>query len=105
MGPTLVIANERNAYTLTDRGTYLSFRKHVTLPILFERDKLLLNIYSVIEVNPGNGPRVNAGGGKALADFLVSSRTQGVIGNFGTKTFGQPLFLPIAGRRDEDLGG
>jgi tungstate transport system substrate-binding protein len=105
MGPTLVIANERNAYTLTDRGTYLSFRKRVTLPILFEKDRLLLNIYSVIEVNSGNGPRVNATGGKAFADFLVSSRAQAVIGSFGTKTFGQPLFMPIAGKREEEIGG
>jgi tungstate transport system substrate-binding protein len=105
MGPTLIIANERNAYTLTDRGTYLTFRKHVPLPILFEKDRLLLNIYSVIEVNSGNGPRVNATGGKAFADFLVSSRIQAVIGSFGIKTFGQPLFMPIAGRPEEEIGG
>ena len=105
MGPTLIIANERNAYTLTDRGTYLTFRKRVPLPILFEKDRLLLNIYSVIEVNSGNGPRVNAIGGKAFADFLVSSRIQAVIGSFGIKTFGQPLFMPIAGRPEEEIGG
>jgi tungstate transport system substrate-binding protein len=105
MGPTLVIANERNAYTLTDRGTYLAFRKRVPLPILLERDKLLLNIYSVIEVNSANGPRVNATGGKAFADFLVSSRSQAVIGSFGIKTFGQPLFMPSAGRPEEEIGG
>jgi tungstate transport system substrate-binding protein len=105
MGPTLIIANERNAYTLTDRGTYLTFRKRVSLPILFEKDRLLLNIYSVIEVNSGNGPRVNATGGKAFADFLVSSRIQAVIGSFGIKTFGQPLFMPIAGRPEEEIGG
>jgi tungstate transport system substrate-binding protein len=104
MGPTLVIANERNAYTLTDRGTYLTFRKRVPLPILLEGDRLLLNIYSVIEVNSGNGPRVNATGGKAFADFLVSSRSQAVIGSFGIKTFGQPLFMPIAGRPEKEIG-
>lgn len=105
MGPTLIIANERNAYTLTDRGTYLTFRKRVPLPILLEKDRLLLNIYSVIEVNSGNGPRVNATGGKAFADFLVSSRIQAVIGSFGIKTFGQPLFMRIAGRPEEEIGG
>ena len=105
MGPTLIIANERDAYTLTDRGTYLTFRKRVPLPILLEKDRLLLNIYSVIEVNSGNGPRVNATGGKAFADFLVSSRIQAVIGSFGIKTFGQPLFMPIAGRPEEEIGG
>ena len=52
MGATLGIANERNAYTITDRGTYLALRNRVTLPILVEGDKALLNIYSVMEVNP-----------------------------------------------------
>ena len=105
MGATLGIANERNAYTLTDRGTYLALAKRVALPILFERDKLLLNIYSVMEVNPANGPRVNAIGGKAFADFLVSAQTQAVIQGFGTEKFGQPLFVPVAGKREEDIGG
>ena len=49
MGATLGIANERNAYTITDRGTYLALAKRVSLPILIEGDKALLNIYSVME--------------------------------------------------------
>jgi tungstate transport system substrate-binding protein len=104
MGATLGIANERNAYTLTDRGTYLALGKRVTLPILIEGDRTLLNVYSVLEVNPANGPRVNAIGGKAFADFLVSPQAQGEIKSFGVKKFGQPLFVPIAGKREEDLG-
>jgi len=104
MGATLGIANERNAYTLTDRGTYLALRQRVTLPSLVEGDKALLNIYSVMEVNPANGPRVNATGGKAFADFMVSSKAQDVIKNFGVEKFGQPLFVPIAGKREQKLG-
>ena len=104
MGATLGIAEERGAYTLTDRGTYLAFGKRLTLPILLEGDKLLLNIYSVIEVNPTNGPRVNTTGGKAFADFMVSPQTQTAIKIFGVEKFGQPLFVPVAGRREEDLG-
>ena len=69
MGQTLLIANERKAYALTDRGTYLAFQKRVELLILVEKDRPLLNIYSVMEVNPANGPRVNAAAGKAFADF------------------------------------
>ena len=65
MGATLNIANERNAYAITDRGTYLALGKRVTLPIFVEGDRALLNIYSVMEVNPANGPRVNAAAGKA----------------------------------------
>ncbi|HMB36634.1 MAG TPA: substrate-binding domain-containing protein, partial [Methylomirabilota bacterium] len=70
MGQTLGIANDRRAYTITDRGTWLAFQKRIDLPILVEKDKPLLNIYSVMEVNPANGPRVNVTGGKAFADFM-----------------------------------
>jgi tungstate transport system substrate-binding protein len=104
MGATLRIANERNAYTITDRGTYLAFGKQLDLPILVEGDKLLLNIYSVAEVNPANGPRVNAAGGKAFADFMVARRTQELIKSFGVEKFGQPLFVPVAGRKEDELG-
>ena len=104
MGATLNIANERNAYTITDRGTYLALRNRVTLPILVEGDRVLLNIYSVMEVNPANGPRVNTAGGKAFADFMVAPQTQNVIKNFGVEKFGQPLFVPVAGKKEEELG-
>lgn len=104
MGATLGIANERNAYTITDRGTYLALRKRVTLPILVEGDKVLLNIYSVMEVNPANGPRVNAAGGKAFADFMVSPPAQNAVKSFGVEKFGQPLFVPVAGKKEEELG-
>lgn len=104
MGATLGIANERNAYTITDRGTLLALAKRVSLPILIEGDRLLLNIYSVLEVNPANGPRVNAAGGKAFADFLIAPQTQNVIKTFGVEKFGQPLFVPVAGKKEEDLG-
>src|SRR6266536_2310771 len=67
MGATLGIANERDAYTITDHGTLLALGKRVNLPILIEGDKALLNIYSVMEVNPANGQRINAAGGKALS--------------------------------------
>ncbi len=103
MGQTLGIANDRRAYTLTDRGTYLAFRKRVDLPILVEKDWPLLNIYSVMEVNPANGPRVNAAGGKAFAEFILAPDTQAVIKTFGVDKYGQPLFVPIAGKKDEDL--
>jgi tungstate transport system substrate-binding protein len=104
MGQTLLVANERKAYTLTDRGTYLAFQKRVDLPILVEKDRPLLNIYSVMEVNPANGPRVNAAAGKAFADFMVSPAVQAVIKTFGMDKYGQPLFVPIAGQREDEVG-
>ena len=103
MGQTLGIAFEKLAYTLTDRGTYLAFKKRVTLEILVERDRPLLNIYSVMEVNPSRFPKVNASGGKAFADFMVSAEAQAVIKTFGVEKFGEPLFFPDAGKREEDL--
>ena len=104
MGATLNIANEHNAYTLSDRGTYLAFSRRLALPILVQGNKLLLNIYSVMDVNPGNGPRINSVGGKAFADFMVAPQTQAVIAKFGVDKFGQPLFVPVAGMREEEIG-
>jgi tungstate transport system substrate-binding protein len=103
MGATLGIANDRQAYTLTDRATMLAFAKRVGLKPMVEGDKLLLNIYSVMEVNPANGPKVNAAGGKAFADFMLTPQTQAVIKTFGVDKYGQPLFVPIAGKKDEDF--
>lgn len=106
MGQTLGIANERGAYTITDRATFLAFQKRITLPILVEKDRPLLNIYSVMEVNPANGPRVNPTGGKAFADFMLAPETQAVIKAFGVDKYGQPLFVPIGGTKsEEEVGG
>jgi tungstate transport system substrate-binding protein len=103
MGATLGIADDRQAYTLTDRATLLAFSKRVKLITMVEGDRPLLNIYSVMEVNPANGPRVNEKGGKAFADFMLAPETQAVIKTFGVDKYGQPLFVPIAGKKDEDL--
>jgi tungstate transport system substrate-binding protein len=103
MGATLGIADDRKAYTLTDRATLLAFSKRVRLVTMVEGDRPLLNIYSVMEVNPANGPRVNAAGGKAFADFMLAPEAQAVIKTFGVDKYGQPLFVPIAGKKDEDF--
>jgi tungstate transport system substrate-binding protein len=103
MGVTLGIADDRRAYTLTDRATYLAFSKRLALTTLVEGDRALFNVYSVMEVNPANGPRVNAAGGKAFADFMLAPATQALIKSFGVEKFGRPLFVPIAGKKDEDL--
>ena len=105
MGATLGIADDRKAYTLTDRGTYLAFQKRVRLPILVEGDTPLLNIYSVMRVNPSNGPRINSAGGAAFAEFVLSPETQAVIKTFGVEKYGQPLFVPVAGANEAEIGG
>jgi tungstate transport system substrate-binding protein len=104
MGQTLGIASEKRAYTLTDRGTYLALQKRLTMDILIERDPSLLNVYSVMEVNPARFPKVNAAGGKAFADFMVSPVAQEVIKTFGVEKFGEPLFYPDAGKHEEEIG-
>src|SRR5919197_3840118 len=103
MGATLGIANDRQAYTLSDRATLLAFSKRIDLKPMVDGDRLLRNIYSVMEVNPVNGPRVNAAGGKAFADWILTPETQQVIKKFGVEKYGQPLFVPIAGQKDEDF--
>src|SRR5688572_15656172 len=103
MGPTLALADDRRAYTLSDRATLLAFAKRVALVVMVEGDRPLLNVYSVMEVNPANGPRVNTEGGKAFADFMVTPATQEIIRIFGMDKYGRALFVPIAGKRDEDL--
>ncbi|MBP7765303.1 MAG: substrate-binding domain-containing protein [Syntrophaceae bacterium] len=104
MGQTLSIAAEKKGYTLADRGTYLALKKNLGLDILVEGDAALLNIYHVIEINSAKWPKVNADGGKAFADFMVSKKTQGIIKTFGVDKFGSPLFFPDAGKKVEDLG-
>jgi tungstate transport system substrate-binding protein len=96
MGQTLQIADGRRAYTISDRGTYLSFRNRVRLDILTERDERLLNVYHVIAVNQGRFPAVNAAGAQAFIDFLLAPDTQRFIGEFGRDRYGQPLFTPCA---------
>ena len=103
MGATLGIADDRGAYTITDRATLLAFARRVKLGVMVEGDRPLLNIYSVMEVDPANGPKVNTAGGKAFADFMLAPETQGVIKTFGVDKYGQPLFVPIAGKKDDDL--
>lgn len=104
MGATLKIASEKKAYTLTDRATFLANQKTLSLQILVEGDKVLLNVYHVISVNPAKWPKVNTAGAKAFADYITSAEGQDLIGKFGVDKFGQALFTPDANKTDADLG-
>jgi tungstate transport system substrate-binding protein len=95
MGAVLTIANEQQAYTLSDRATYLARQLEGTeLEILVEGDSRLFNPYGVIEVNPEKCPNVNAAGAQAFVEWLTSLETQQLISQFGVEEFGQPLFVP-----------
>jgi tungstate transport system substrate-binding protein len=104
MGATLLIASEKEAYTLTDRATYLANKANLQLDILVEGDKALLNVYHVMTVNPDKWPKANYDGAIAFAKFLTAPDTQTIIGEFGKDKFGQPLFFPDADKTDADLG-
>ncbi len=98
MAATLLVASEKGAYTLTDRGTYLAQKANISLDVVVEGDTVLLNIYHVMQVNPEKFEKVNGKGGKAFVDFMVSADTQKIIGEFGKDKYGQPLFFPDAGK-------
>jgi tungstate transport system substrate-binding protein len=104
MGATLVIASETQAYTMTDRATYLANQENLDLEILVEGDAILLNVYHVMTVNPEKWELVNYDGGLAFANFMIDPATQDVIREFGVAEFGQPLFFPDADKTDADLG-
>jgi len=104
MGATLTISSEKNAYTLTDRATFLANRGTVDSVILVEGDPRLLNVYHVIVVNPEKWPETNQDGARAFAAFLIAPETQALIRDFGVDEFGQPLFFPDADKTDTDLG-
>jgi tungstate transport system substrate-binding protein len=103
MGATLRIADQKRAYTVSDRGTYLSTQDSADLDVLVEGEPRLLNIYHAIDIDPSAGPRVNAAGGRDFADWIVSPQAQGMIGEFGRKEFGRPLFIPDAGKTEEQV--
>ncbi|MFZ2359622.1 MAG: substrate-binding domain-containing protein [Anaerolineae bacterium] len=102
MGDTLVFSNEAGAYTLTDRGTYLAMRDALPdLAILVggenlaeNQDKVLLNPYGVLAVNPEVHPNVNADLAAQFVEWLTSVEVQKMIGEYGVDRFGQPLFYP-----------
>lgn len=104
MGQTLNVAAEKGGYTLTDRATYLAQKKNNDLQIMVEGDKDLLNIYHVMQVNPEKFSKVNAAGGKAFVDFMVSPATQDTVKKFGVDKYGQSLFIPDAGKKEEEVG-
>ncbi len=94
MGAVLKMANDKQAYTLTDRGTLLAYSDKITLIVLSEGDSLLYNPYHVMAVNPKKHPTVHYVFAQKYINFLMGSEGQSIIKNFRLK--GQPLFYPDA---------
>jgi tungstate transport system substrate-binding protein len=94
MGPALNMAASSNAYLLSDRGTWLSFKNRRDIAILTEGDKRLFNQYGVMLVNPAKHPNVKARDGQAFIDWLISPKGQEAIA--GYKVGGEQLFFPNA---------
>ena len=95
MGAVLTMADEQQAYTLSDRATYLARTLEGTdLVILVEGDPILFNPYGVIAVNPEKSPEINDELANQFIDWLISVPTQEKIAEFGVEEFGAPLFTP-----------
>ncbi len=94
MGAALNTASAANAYVLTDRGTWLSFKNRGDLTVLVEGDRRLFNQYGTILVNPAKHPHVKKEQGQAFIDWLVSAEGQKAIADF--KVGGEQLFFPNA---------
>lgn len=94
MGPTLNMASELQAYTMTDRGTWLAYQNKLDLKIVVEGDKRLFNPYQVILVNPSRYPDINYQGAKSFSDWLVNQKAQTMINNY--KRHGEQLFVADA---------
>jgi len=96
MGPTLNVAAQMNAYTISDRGTWLNFRNRADLGILVEGDKRLFNQYGVIVVDPAKHPHVKQALAQKFADWVVSPAGQKAIAEY--EIGGEQLFFPNASR-------
>jgi len=98
MGKTIMFADEKLAYTLADRGTYIKYKfgrdVPVELEVLCEGDPLLANPYGIIPINPKKHPHVKYKLAEEFAQWLVSDRGQAVIADY--RLLGKQLFYPDA---------
>jgi tungstate transport system substrate-binding protein len=94
MGDTLLIADQKGAYTLSDMGTFLNYESKIDIKVLFKGDKRLRNSYSVIAVNPEKFPKANYREAMDFISFVTSREGQRIIAHY--KKHGMSLFYPDA---------
>lgn len=97
MGETLQLASEKQAYTLTDEGTYLTYKGKLALVPIIEEGEILQNVYSVITVYTPSQPVEKIAMANNFSYFLTSPEIQAAIGEFGKEKYGKNLFLPMRG--------
>lgn len=101
MGETIITADTKKGYTLSDRGTYLAMKDRVELLILFEKDQTyLFNPYHVMAVNPEKFPKIKYDLARKYINYVISQEMQEIIGDFGKDKYGEGLFIPAAGIRE-----
>lgn len=100
MGATITMADEKGAYCLTDRGTWLKMKNdadvELQLEVICEGAQDLLNQYGIIAVNPEKYPEVNNEAANTMIEWICSEEVQELIGNYGVEEYGQALFTPNA---------
>jgi len=97
MGETLVMASEKGAYTLTDKGTYLAFKGNLQLETIIDQGDILLNVYSAISINPVRYPGQNLTLANNFVNFLLRDTTQQKIADYGKAQYGDALFFALQG--------
>lgn len=102
-GASLVVASERRAYLITDRGTFFGRKASLALVVAVEPQPRILNLYHAITMNERRFPLVNAAGGDAWVSYLLSPAGQAAIEAFGRDRFGTALFFPAAGKDESAL--
>ena len=95
MGETLTVAGQKGAYTLTDEGTFLSFKSQLNLVPLITNKPTLLNRYSAIAVNPAKNPNVNIVQADRFINWLTSAEGTQILTNYGKDKYGKALFTPL----------
>jgi tungstate transport system substrate-binding protein len=103
MLPTLAAASERQAYALADRQTFLERQSLLDLDVASQGSPELLQLFHVIPINPAKGAWIDAAGARAFGEFLLDAEAQEQIRIFGADRFGQPIFVPDAGRTEREL--
>ena len=97
MGPALIMTSEKQAYTLSDMGTFLAYGSKLDLVPIVDEGAILLNVYSAIAVNPEKNLKTKFDMATNLIDFLTSPEIQELVGNYGVTEYGTQLFIPCAG--------